>query len=766
MHDILNRFRRYFLSRSLGAYLALAFSALSIVLTLVLVQVVEHVATEQVKTNIGHGLAELAVQTADKLDRGMFERYREVQLMAQRSDLVSRGVDLDARRKILNAMRKTYAYYAWIGMTDSNGKVLVAADGLLEGADVSRRPWYGNALRGNYLGDVHEAVLLAKLLPNPTNEPKRFVDVAFPYLDSDGKAIGVLGTHLYWQWARDVEQSIIQPIAARLQVESLIVGADGAVLLGPADMQGKTLSQSSFHLARQQASGYLVEKWPDGRSYLVGFGKSKGYENYPGLGWTVLVRQNVDNAYLPVQRIRDRALGSGMVLALLFSVVGAIVARRITRPLEKLTDAAQRIQRGDAEAIPRDAGSYVEVEALSGALNALLTNLMQRKEDLRELNQTLEHRVEERTGELEQALLAVQTNARRINAIIESAQDAFIGVDLHGRVSDWNSQAEHMFGWSRMEAVGHPLDELVLPERFRQSFISAIRSFNETGKVAFLGRRMERIVMNRRGDEFPIEMTAGLAGTGETAFFSVFLHDISERKQVERMKNEFVSTVSHELRTPLTSIRASLSMLADGTAGELPADVKGLIGIAYQSCERLVRLVNDVLDVEKIESGSMRFERIAQPLLPLAEQAMEGMQGYAQQFSVLLELQAGEASEQLAAAIDHDRMIQVLTNLLSNAIKFSSLGGRVQLQLRRHAGRARVSVIDHGSGIPPEFHDRMFQKFAQADSADSRQKGGTGLGLSICKNIVDEHGGTISFENTPGGGASFHVDLPLSVEAS
>ncbi|TFW05979.1 sensor histidine kinase [Oxalobacteraceae bacterium OM1] len=752
------------LPRGLGAYLALAFSALSIVLTLVLVEVVERVATDQVKTNIGHGLAELALQTSDKLDRGMFERYREVRLMAQRADLVAPQVDADARRRVLESIQDTYAYYAWIGMTDLSGKVLVATHGLLEGADVAKRPWFGNALRGVHLGDVHEAVLLAKLLPKPanepSNEPKRFVDVAFPYADSEGRPQGVLGVHMSWQWARDVEHSIIEPIRARRQVESLIVGADGMVLLGPPGLQGRTLDQDSFRRAQREPGGYLVEAWPDGRSYLVGFSKSKGYDTYPGLGWTVLVRQNLDNAYLPVKRIRQQALISGIVLAFLFSLAGVFAARRITRPLAQLAQSAQRIQRGDAETIAPGAGSYVEVLALANSLNALVADLLQRKEDLRELNLTLEQRVEDRTRKLERALAAVQANERRIATIIEAAQDAFVGVDLHGRVTDWNSAAERMFGWTRAEAVGRSLAELVVPERYRESFDKAVRAFNHNGHVGLLDRRLERMVVDRKGREFPIEMTAGLAGTHEAAFFSAFLHDISERKKVEQMKNEFVSTVSHELRTPLTSIRASLSMLADGMAGELPADTKGLIDIAYQSCERLVRLVNDVLDIEKIESGNMEFERAAQPLQPLVEQAIAGMQGYARQFGVTIAPHYGEGSAALVAEVDHDRITQVLTNLLSNAIKFSPHGGRVEVRLSRDGAKAMLAVADQGPGIPEEFRDRIFQKFAQADATDSRQKGGTGLGLSICRSIVEEHGGTIAFESAPGVGTVFRVALP------
>jgi PAS domain S-box-containing protein len=743
----------------LAAYLAFTFSLLSLLLTLILVAVVEREGVEEVESGIGHGLAELAMQTTDKLDRGMFERYREIGLLAQRPDLVSRKTGLAARQRMLEQIQESYGFYEWIGLADKDGKVEVATGGLLEGADVSQRPWFGKALAGVSVGDVHEAKLLAKLLP-ATDEPRRFVDVAFPYRGPDGKTEGVLGAHLSWRWAREVERSIMAPIAERGKVDALIVGATGQVLLGPPALQGKTLDQHSVALAREGRSGYLVERWPDGASYLVGYSRSEGYRQYPGLGWSVLVRQNLDDAYAPVKRLRIHALWNGLGLALLFSLAGVMLARRVTAPLGELARSAQRLQHGETRTLEPGREPYFEVQALRASLNALVTDLLRRRHELQELNATLEQRVEDRTAALESALGTVRANEQRIATIIETAQDAFVGVGLDGCVTDWNSQAVRMFGWTRDEVRGRPVAELLVPQRFRPSVGKAIELFHQTGESALFDRHFERVVVNRDGAEFPVEVTTGLAGSGADAFFSVFMRDIAERKKVERMKNEFVSTVSHELRTPLTSIRASLAMLADGTAGELPADIRGLVDIAYESCERLVRLVNDVLDVQKIEAGKMEFRLRAQPLAPLAEHALAAMQGYAGQQGVVLESE-WDADTQVAQ-VDGDRIVQVLENLLSNAIKFSPRGARVTLGLEARDGRARITVSDQGSGIPAGFVERVFQPFAQADGADSRRKGGTGLGLSICKAIVEQHGGEISFTSRENEGATFVVELPLA----
>ena len=753
--DLAQKFSR----GGLSMYLALAFSALTIWLTLTLVAGIERIGIQQVKASIGHGLDELAVQTSDKLDRGMFERYREVQLLARRGDLIGRGVSQTARRHILEDAQTTYPYYAWIGMADTSGTVLVATRKLLEGVDVSQRPWFSNAKQNINLGDVHEAKLLAKLLSTPEGEPPRFVDVAFPYVDEQGRMAGILGVHLYWNWAKDVEKSIIEPISARRHVESMIVNSAGTVLLGPPDLQGKVVTQESFRAAQKRRSGYLVEKWPDGQSYLVGYSRSAGYQSYPGLGWTVLVRQRMDDAYAPVRQIRSQGLWIGFGMAVLFSLFGIVVARRITRPLEQLALVSEKIGRGDAEMIPELPGGYSEIRTLSRSLDSLLRNLIQRKQELSELNASLEQRVEERTLALEQALATVQTNEKRIASIIEASQDAFIGVDLEGRIVDWSPRAERMFGWSKAEVLGQMLAEILLPERSRPAFAEALLDFR-AGAVELTQRRGERIAVDRHGREFPVEVTAGLAGFGDAVFFSLFLHDISERKQIEQMKSEFISTVSHELRTPLSAIRASLSLLVDDMTDPLPTDTRELIGIAHLSCERLVRLVNDVLDVQKIEAGSMQYRFELRPVLPIVEESMEAMRGYGHQFGV--ELTLGASDPKAEARVDQDRLHQVLTNLLSNAIKFSPSGEAVEVTLMEDEGRVRLSVRDHGSGIPDEFRTRIFQRFAQADSADSREKGGTGLGLSICKNIVEAHGGTISFESVSGQGTVFHVDLPSS----
>jgi len=229
-------------------------------------------------------------------------------------------------------------------------------------------------------------------------------------------------------------------------------------------------------------------------------------------------------------------------------------------------------------------------------------------------------------------------------------------------------------------------------------------------------------------------------------------------KEKTRLKDEFVATVSHELRTPLTSIAGAIGLLNGNAAGKLPEAAKRLLTIAYTNSQRLVRLLNDILDIEKMDSGKAVFEFKRVEVRSLVQQTIEANRGFAEGYDVRIRLDAADAAFDVRA--DPDRLMQAITNLLSNAIKFSPPGEEVVVAVETRGETFRISVRDHGHGVPEEFKPHIFEKFAQADATDARQKGGTGLGLSIVKQIVDRLDGAVGFDDAPGGGAIFHVDLP------
>ncbi|MFC4308763.1 ATP-binding protein [Steroidobacter flavus] len=245
--------------------------------------------------------------------------------------------------------------------------------------------------------------------------------------------------------------------------------------------------------------------------------------------------------------------------------------------------------------------------------------------------------------------------------------------------------------------------------------------------------------------------------SGRAVRMTGLIWDITENRRVERMKNEFVATVSHELRTPLTSIRGSLGLVSAGVAGKLPERAAGLVNMALNNCERLTLLINDILDMEKLESEKQRFDVRRMDVSELVKRSLEDNAGFAQSLSV--HFVTPEPLCNTPVLVDPGRFLQVMANLLSNASKFSPAGAAIEVTARCNQGRVRVSVRDYGKGIPPDFQPRIFQKFSQADSSDSRSRAGTGLGLAISRAIVERLGGHIGFDTGPGG-TTFYFELP------
>ncbi|MBT9568993.1 MAG: PAS domain S-box protein [Thiobacillus sp.] len=314
-----------------------------------------------------------------------------------------------------------------------------------------------------------------------------------------------------------------------------------------------------------------------------------------------------------------------------------------------------------------------------------------------------------------------------------------------------------------MRQVGYTLDEMLsmrpfdlkpdITEAQFQTLIAPLLA-GEQDSLTFETRHQ-----HKDGHTVPVEIFLQyIAPTDEPARFVAIVRDLSERQRIERMKSEFVSTVSHELRTPLTSISGALGLLVGGALGAFPEQAKRMIDIAYQNSQRLTFLINDLLDMEKLLAGRMDFDIQVHALAPLLAQAIQDIQSYASHRRIHVRL-----SGDIGAAtvrVDAHRLQQVMANLLSNAAKFSPEDGIVRVEAEVGDTVLRVAVKDDGPGVPTEFRDRIFQKFSQADSSDSRNKGGTGLGLAITRELVERMGGTIGFESEEGAGACFFFELP------
>ncbi|HYV41725.1 MAG TPA: PAS domain S-box protein [Thermoanaerobaculia bacterium] len=351
---------------------------------------------------------------------------------------------------------------------------------------------------------------------------------------------------------------------------------------------------------------------------------------------------------------------------------------------------------------------------------------------------------------------ALRQSESRTRAVVENMMEALIIADEKSLIRAMNPAAERIFGYKAEELVGRPL-ALLVPESVAPNPLPSLREAHRRA----LGRVTEWEGRRKNGEVFPFDLSLFEFRTAEGRRFGGSIRDISERREVERLKKEFVSTVSHELRTPLTSIRGSLGLLAGGVLGELPPQAAEVIAVAERNVLRLVRLINDILDLERFDSGRLEMNLETVPLDSVFARSLEAVRPFADQEGVTLE--TSPAAAQICA--DGDRLVQVLVNLLSNAVKFSPRGSAVRLSASQEDGWSQVRVRDQGRGIPASLREAIFERFRQVEASDARQKGGSGLGLAICKAIIEQHGGSIGVESEEGKGSVFWFRLPDSPRA-
>ena len=346
-----------------------------------------------------------------------------------------------------------------------------------------------------------------------------------------------------------------------------------------------------------------------------------------------------------------------------------------------------------------------------------------------------------------------------VHKVLDNVIDGILTFSPQGRIESCNRAAEQIFAYAPAQALGQRASEL-LAEPYRHNYREHVRALlRQTGErtEAELPRELEGLRQN--GERFPLELALSrIRHRGEDKLIAV-VRDITERKRVERMQSEFVSTVSHELRTPLTSIAGALGLINGGALGEVPTAISAMLAIAEQNSQRLSLLINDLLDMDKLDAGQMRFDLQPQPLRPLLDQALQASQGYADAYRVRWQLL--DVPEQVMLLVDAQRFLQIMANLLSNAAKYSPTEGVVEIRCAAQEQQLRIEVRDHGRGIPEAFRERIFNKFAQADSSDSRQQGGTGLGLAISRELVRRMHGQIGFSCAPGDGTRFWFTLPM-----
>ncbi|NCO70526.1 MULTISPECIES: PAS domain-containing protein [Shewanella] len=375
---------------------------------------------------------------------------------------------------------------------------------------------------------------------------------------------------------------------------------------------------------------------------------------------------------------------------------------------------------------------------------------------IQDITQTKEHYLK-----LEDLNLQLNVAQQSLDLASEQAQIGYWHASLKQGTLWWSPIIYQIFGFDAHDIVPsvtllksavHPDDIDKVDKSEQQARLTGIhnvvhRIIRPNGEVRWVHQLGQLVAEDKNPDQIIIGS----------------VQDVTDRMQLQQVKDDFISTVSHELRTPLTSIFGALNLLQSGKLVTLPAKADKLIEIASSNCKQLSRLINDLLDIEKLAAGKMLFEMKRLNVVPLLQRAIDDHQPYADLHQITLALQLNHAMDEILVYVDEHRLLQILTNFLSNAVKFSPTAGSVTLSTTLIGNQVEIAVQDQGDGIPEDFQSKIFERFSQADASSSKAKGGTGLGLALCKELTEAMNGSIGYSSTPGYGARFYIRLPISV---
>ncbi|PTW56564.1 PAS domain S-box-containing protein [Breoghania corrubedonensis] len=469
-------------------------------------------------------------------------------------------------------------------------------------------------------------------------------------------------------------------------------------------------------------------------------------QSYPGLG--VLLFSRRDDLLAPLRGL-DRTLGLSALANLIVLAIGLIMtAMLVARPLVRFARDVNDVR--DASDLSRRVSSrgYSEVVRLADTFNEMLGRLQKTLVSCDLLEQENRHR---RTAE--QTLRDKQAEN---SAIVETVADAIIVIDQNGIIRSANPATTRIFRYAHHELIGKNVSMLMsAPHSVNHD--QYIRNYLETGEAKIIGIGRELEASRRDGEMFPIELFVADILLKDQPHFVGVIRDITERRKVDRMQREFIALVSHELRTPLTSLTGSLALVHSGKMGEMPEKIGKLVGLAHSNANRLIDLVNDIMAIEKLQSGRIDLRLEALDLVTLVRKALDANAAYAEKNNVTFALNS--ALENAWVLGDPKRLTQVLDNLLSNAAKFSKARSVVEVGIEPNARFIRVSVRDSGVGIPADDIGKVFDKFVQLDTTDAKNSQGSGLGLPIAQAILERHGSRIEVQSEVGVGSTFFFDL-------
>lgn len=438
--------------------------------------------------------------------------------------------------------------------------------------------------------------------------------------------------------------------------------------------------------------------------------------------WKVFVSVPMDVFTAPFISLRNSVILVSLVLILMGLLFTNVMGKKITAPIIKLADVIEDIsETGDLSRHVLWKGDD-ELGQLASSFNVMV-------ERLKEYNQKIDDERQFTSG------------------VINSMADSLVIVNKEGNIIKLNAAAGSLLKYDQKEVLDLKITSIV-PDF--NKVLSGLQAKNEDSIV------VDTNFIVPAGIDVPVILTFSIMQGGDIVLVA---KDNTERKRMEKIKNEFIATVSHELRTPLTSIMGALGLIEGGVAGTCSAEMKQLLNIANINASRLLLIVNDILDIQKIESGNMEFNYQPLNINQVVTKAVDETILYTEENGVKISISKTDLNEANIYA-DESRLLQVMNNLLSNAIKFSYKNGVVSISVSRNEGNIRVSVHNHGPEIPKAFHSKVFERFSQADTTDARKNGGAGLGLSITEMIIKQHQGSINFISDTSSGTTFYFDIP------
>ncbi|WLD57917.1 response regulator [Salinispirillum sp. LH 10-3-1] len=628
-------------------------------------------------------------------------------------------------------------------------------DGLLvfdgSATAIAERDFVPNRLGTNYADRMHfqraegskKPVISEPILGRVTGLP--LLSFLHPIISYEGNIIGYIGGTL------DLSNTPLMPSIPDLDndpyVTTIVIDPHNRLFVSvqerftePQKLPAQGTDALVDAAAELRPSGSLIEH--EQRRYIV------ATQALPDLGWIVLRAIPYEMAIAPAKATYRRFLYISLAALLSVALAAIWAASSLTLPLTRMTDRLNNMAKDARLDSDFDEQGGPEIASLARAMNRL---------------------AQERNS----ADAAVRETEGFLTSVLEAATElSIIATDSTGIITVFNKGSENLLGYSKDELVQKKTPALL---HLESEVIARAQELSDElgapiqGFQVFVAKAEREGLENREwtyvhksGRHITVSLTVTVVRdeAGTVKGYLGIAQDITARKRMDQMKSEFISTVSHELRTPLTSISGALGLIVGGGLGEVPDKVNHLLSTAHRNSKRLGHLINDLLDIEKIASGKLHFDMQPQPLTPLILQAIESNEAYGAPRGITINFSDTDLDPHVQ--VDGQRLLQVLANLLSNAIKFSPDDSAVNVFLESTDNGVVVSIKDHGPGIPMNFRNKIFQRFAQADASDTRAKDGTGLGLAITRELIEHMGGRVGFDSKEGGGARFFFELPLA----